>query len=62
MKGVILCGGLGKEMSPLSSLVPKASLIVQGKPIFQHVINGLNSAGIKDIIVVVGSNGEPKIR
>lgn len=62
MKGVILCGGLGKEMSPLSSLVPKASLIVQGKPIFQHVINGLNSAGIKDIIVVVGSNGEPIIR
>ncbi|MFW9929305.1 MAG: sugar phosphate nucleotidyltransferase [Candidatus Thorarchaeota archaeon] len=62
MKGVILCGGFGKEMLPLSTDIPKCSLIVQGIPIVQHVINGLKSVDISDIIVVVSDSGEPIIK
>ena len=61
MKAIILCGGSGKDMSPLSDLRPKTSLLLMGRPIFQYAIDGLSQAGVDEFVVVVGQNGEPII-
>ncbi|OLS16623.1 MAG: Bifunctional protein GlmU [Candidatus Heimdallarchaeota archaeon LC_3] len=62
MKGIILCGGKGKEMMPISAKTPKSNIILQGIPIVQHIINGLQTTGITEIIVVVSDSGEPIVK
>lgn len=52
--GVILSAGLGSRIKPLSFDTPKPLLPVCNKPIMQYQIEALSSAGIKEIIVVVG--------
>ncbi len=58
MKAVILAAGKGTRMRPLTFTRPKHMLPVAGKPILEHIIGFLRSAGIKDIIIVVGSDNE----
>lgn len=53
MKGLILSGGNFQRMLPLSD-IPKTLLQVQGKPIFQYVIDGLLACGIDHLIFVIG--------
>ncbi|MBI5827099.1 MAG: NTP transferase domain-containing protein [Deltaproteobacteria bacterium] len=52
--GVILSAGLGSRIKPLSFDTPKPLLPVCNKPIMQYQIESLSSAGIRDIVVVVG--------
>lgn len=54
MIGVIPAAGFGKRMKPLTLNLPKPLLPVLNKPIIQYVIDCLRSAGIDEIIVVVG--------
>ena len=51
LQAVILAGGQGKRMK---SDLPKVLHELHGKPLIQHVIDGLRRAGITDLIVVVG--------
>ncbi|MHA1991748.1 MAG: sugar phosphate nucleotidyltransferase [Candidatus Hodarchaeales archaeon] len=62
MKGVILCGGQGKEMKPISTNTPKSNIVLQGKPIVHHIIDGLKKANISDVIIVVSDSGEPIVK
>ena len=48
---MILAAGLGKRMRPLTDKTPKPLLKVQGKPLLQHHIEKLASAGIKELII-----------
>jgi len=54
MKAVILAAGKGTRMRELTAETPKPMLPVQGKPILQHIIEGLVDAGITEICVIVG--------
>jgi len=54
MKGVILAGGLGTRLNPLTFATNKHLLPVYDKPMVYHPISTLVSAGIKDILIVTG--------
>src|SRR5581483_5128373 len=54
MKAVILAAGKGTGMRGLTNEVPKPMLRVQGKPILEHIVEGLLAAGIREIFMVTG--------
>jgi len=56
MKGVILAGGLGSRLYPLTKVTNKHLLPVFTKPMIYYPIEALTSAGIRDILVVTGGN------
>jgi len=54
MKGVILAGGLGTRMNPLTRITNKHLLPIYDKPMIYYSIRTLVNAGIKDIMIVTG--------
>jgi len=61
MKAVILAGGLGTRLRPLTNDTPKPLLPIKGRPIIWHAIMNLKKYGITDVILSVGFKHE-KIR
>ena len=61
MKGVILHGGYGTRLRPLTHTGPKQLIPVANKPISQHVLEDLCEAGIKDIEIVLGDTYPEKV-
>ena len=55
-KGVILCGGLGKRLEPLTRITNKHLLPIYNKPMVYYAIQTLVEAGIRDIMIVTGGN------
>jgi mannose-1-phosphate guanylyltransferase len=53
-KAIILAGGLGTRLRPLTDKTPKPLLPVKGKPIIEHAIDNFRKHGIKDIILSIG--------
>jgi dTDP-glucose pyrophosphorylase len=53
-KAVLLAAGRGTRMRELTQELPKPMLPVRGKPVLQHIMEGLRDAGVADILVVVG--------
>ncbi len=53
MKGVIMAGGEGTRLRPLTSTTPKPLLPVANRPMMEHVIDLLRNHGIDDIVVTV---------
>lgn len=53
MKAIILAGGLGERLRPLTNNTPKPLLPIKGKPILEHAIDNFKKHGIKDIILAV---------
>src|SRR5690242_10638034 len=58
VKAVILAAGKGTRMRELTAEVPKPMLMVQGKPILEHIIEGVISTGIREIFIVTGFKAE----
>lgn len=56
IKGVILAGGLGKRLAPLTKVTNKHLLPIYDKPMIYYPIETLSQAGIKDILLVTGGN------
>jgi glucose-1-phosphate thymidylyltransferase len=56
MKGVILAGGLGTRLHPLTRVTNKHLLPVYDKPMIYYPIKTLVNAGITDILLVTGGN------
>ena len=54
MKGIILAGGTGSRMLPLTKVTNKHLLPVWKKPMIYYPIETLISAGIKDILIISG--------
>ena len=56
MKGVVLAGGLGSRLYPLTKITNKHLLPVFNKPMIYYPIQCLVNAGITDILIVTGGN------
>jgi len=56
LKGVVLAGGLGTRLRPLTSVTNKHLLPVYNQPMIYYPIQTLVNAGITDIMVVTGGN------
>ncbi|MBN1794154.1 MAG: NTP transferase domain-containing protein [Candidatus Omnitrophica bacterium] len=56
MRGVILAGGLGTRLDPLTRVTNKHLLPVYNKPMIYYPIQTLVDAGITDIMLVTGGN------
>jgi len=56
LKGVVLAGGLGTRLYPLTKVTNKHLLPVYNKPMIYYPILTLVEAGIKDILIVTGGN------
>ena len=54
MKGVVLAGGLGSRLDPLTRITNKHLLPVYDKPMIYYPIGTLVNAGITDILIVTG--------
>jgi dTDP-glucose pyrophosphorylase len=57
-KAVLLAAGRGTRMRNLTNELPKPMIEVRGKPILQHIIEGLSAAGVTQFLIVVGYRAE----
>ena len=57
-QAVILAAGEGQRLRPFTLNRPKTMLAIADKPILQFVVESLVTAGIRDIICVVGYRKE----
>ncbi len=55
---IILAGGLGTRLKPLTDNVPKPLLPIKGKPMIQHMIQNLKKYGVNKIILSIGYKSE----
>lgn len=62
MKGVILAGGSGTRLRPLTYTGPKQLIPIGNKPVIDYAIEDLCEAGIDEIGVVLGNVGHDKIQ
>jgi len=56
MKGIVLAGGLGTRMFPLTKVTNKHLLPIYSKPMIYYPIRTLVNAGIDEILIVTGGN------
>jgi len=57
-KAVILAAGRGTRMRELTQDLPKPMIRVRNRPVLQHIVEGLASAGIRQFLLVVGYRGD----
>jgi glucose-1-phosphate thymidylyltransferase len=62
VKGIILHGGHGKRLRPLTHSGPKQLIPVANKPISQYVLEDLRDSGITDIAIVIGDVYPEKVK
>jgi len=55
MKGIILAGGTGSRLHPLTQVTNKHLLPVGRMPMINHAVQRLTEAGIRDIMVITGT-------
>ena len=61
MKGIILHGGHGTRLRPLTHTGPKQLLPIANKPMSQYCIESISEAGITDIAIIIGGLGANKV-
>ena len=57
-QAIILCGGRGQRLRPLTDTVPKALVPLHGKPILERLVQTYITKGIKDFIICIGYRGQ----
>lgn len=62
MKGVILHGGHGTRLRPLTHTGPKQLIPVANKPISQYVLEDIQKTGIRDIAIITGGVMPEKVK
>jgi glucose-1-phosphate thymidylyltransferase len=62
MKGVVLAGGSGTRLRPLSYTGPKQLIPIANKPNIFYCLEDLRDAGVKEVAVILGNNNPEKVR
>jgi len=58
MQTVILAGGLGTRLRPLTHQIPKVMVLIKGKPFLEYILELLKRNNLKKIVLCVGYLGE----
>ncbi|MEV2275132.1 glucose-1-phosphate thymidylyltransferase [Nocardiopsis sp. NPDC049922] len=58
MRALVLAGGTGSRMRPLSHTRPKQLVPVAGRPVLEHVVRGVRELGVTDIGVITGDGAD----
>ena len=61
MKGIVLHGGHGTRLRPLTHTGPKQLLPIANKPMSQYCIESIKETGINEIAIIVGGAGSNKV-
>ena len=61
MKGIILHGGHGTRLRPLTHTGPKQLLPIANKPMSEYCLNALKDAGISEIAIIIGGVASNKV-
>jgi len=62
MKGIILHGGHGTRLRPLTHTGPKQLLPIANKPMSEYCVEAIRDAGITDIAIIIGGLGSNKVK
>jgi glucose-1-phosphate thymidylyltransferase len=62
MKGILLHGGHGTRLRPLTHTGPKQLLPIANKPMSQYCIESIKNAGIDEIAIIIGGTGANKVK
>jgi len=62
VKGILLHGGHGTRLRPLTHTGPKQLLPIANKPMSQYCIESMKEAGVTEIAVIIGGVGSNKVR
>jgi dTDP-glucose pyrophosphorylase len=57
-RAVVLAAGRGTRMRELTNDLPKPMIEVRGKPVLQHIVQGLRDAGVRRFLIIVGYHAE----
>lgn len=58
MKAILLCGGKGERLRPLTTSLPKPLVPIKGKAILSYVIDHLKSYGLNSFVIASGYKAE----
>jgi len=62
MRGILLHGGHGTRLRPLTHTGPKQLLPIANKPMSQYCIESMRESGVKEIAIIIGGNGSNKVK
>ena len=62
MKGILLHGGHGTRLRPLTHTGPKQLLPIANKPMSEYCIESMKSAGVEEIAIIIGGIGSEKVK
>ena len=62
MKGIILHGGHGTRLRPLTHTGPKQLLPIANRPMSEYCLDSIKETGITDVAIIIGGMGSNKVK